>query len=411
MKIKALLPVFALLVVFGMIAPGCLRDKCTSDQTFVRFEPIYLSEAEMRSDLSVEAPHTLQNTGKIYAYGNYLFINEQKEGIHIIDNSNPAEPQPLAFWRIKGNVDVAIRGNILYADQYIDLLSIDLSAIQQPQQVCRQKKVFGLLGYDVYRGYLVDYKRTEETMELECTDNRVGLGWFMEGDVVFTSNESSGGGASLPTGVGGSYARFGLVDQYLYTLDHNSMKTWSVANPSCPSQLDSVYVGWDIETLFPWKNRLFIGSQTGVYIFNNQNPQRPVYETTFWHATGCDPVVCDDKYAYVTVHDDTPCNGNSNVLLVVGIEYLPATAELAQYDMKQPKGLSVRGDKLYLCDDGLKIYDKSNPQDMKLLAHLKGLDTYDVISLDADHLILTGPGYLAQYDVSDPANPREISRL
>lgn len=416
MKIKTLLPVFTFLAAISLLAPGCLRDKCTSKQTFVRFEPVYLAVAEMRADLTVEAPRTLDKTGKIYAYGSFLFINEQKEGIHVIDNSNPANPKNITFWRIKGNVDMAIRNNILYADQYTDLLSIDISNMSNPSQVCRETNVFKLLGYDVYRGFLVDYQRTEETITLDCDDNRAGMGWFMEGDVVFANNggfdASGGSGASLPSGIAGSYARFGVVNDYLYTLDQSSMKTWSVQGGACPVQLDSVYVGWAIETLFPWKDRLFIGSQNAVYVFNNQNPQRPTLETTFWHATGCDPVVCDDKYAYVTVHDDTPCNGNNdNLLLVVGIEHLPATAELARYNMKRPKGLSVRGEKLFLCDDGLKIYDKSNPLEIKLLAHLKGIETYDVISLDANHLILTGPGYLSQYDVSDPANPREISRL
>lgn len=416
MKIKSLLPAIALLIAFGMTASGCLRDKCTSMQTFVRFDPVYKTMAEMRADMAVEAPHALQNTGKIYAYGSYLFINEQKEGIHIINNSNPEAPQNIAFWRIKGNVDMAVRNNILYADQYTDLLSIDISNIDNPTQVCRENNVFGLLGYDVYRGFLVDYVRSEETMELDCNDNRSGQMWFFEGDAVLANADALGGAgganSALPAGIAGSYARFSVVDHYLYTLDQTSMKTWSVQSGACPVQLDSVFVGWAIETLFPWKDRLFIGSQNAVYVFNNQNPQRPSLETTFWHATGCDPVVCDDKYAYITVHDDTPCNGNNdNLLLVVGIEHLPATSELARYNMKRPKGLSVRGDKLYLCDDGLKIYNKSNPLELQQLAHIKGIETYDVISLSANHLLVTGPGFLSQYDVSDPANPREISRL
>ncbi|MFN0217147.1 MAG: LVIVD repeat-containing protein [Saprospiraceae bacterium] len=414
MKFNAILLSTFFGITMATALSGCLRDECSSKRSFVRYDPIYKTVSECRVGISVQAPREMRKPGKIYALGNFLFINEKQEGIHVVDNSNPANPQKIAFWSIPGNVDMAIRNNILYADQYIDLLTIDINDIQNPQVVCRSENAFPLFGFDPYRGILVDYQKTNITEEVDCDQQN---NWFRRDDVLFLegdmANENyNGNSPSIPAGagIGGSYARFTLFDEYLYTVDNNWLRSWSVASP-CASRLDSVLVGWNIETIFPWKNRLFVGSQTGVFIFNNTNPAHPVLETSFSHATGCDPVVCDDKYAYVTIHDGTNCNGTLNQLDVIGIEHLPATALLKTYQMKRPFGLSITPNFLFLCDDGLKIFDKSNPLQVKELSHLKAIEAYDVIALDEQHLLLIGDGGFYQFDVSNPRDPKQISHL
>jgi hypothetical protein len=54
----------------------------------------------------------------------YLFINEYQQGIHIIDNRNPEVPVPVAFLSIPGNTDFDFKGDILYADNYTDLVTM-----------------------------------------------------------------------------------------------------------------------------------------------------------------------------------------------------------------------------------------------------------------------------------------------
>lgn len=408
----------ALLLGGALVWNGCLRDQCDSTRTFVRFDPVYKTGAEIRVAPTVEAPRPLRKPGKMYAIGTYLLINERQEGIHVIDNSNPQNPQNVAFWNIPGNVDMAVRDGYLYADQYVDLLSLDISDLQNPQLVCRLQNQFALHGFDPTRGFLVDYTQTTITEEIPCSDSRFNQPWWRNGDVIMfdagaLENTGAPGSGGLPagTGIAGSYARFGQYQQYLYTVDNFSLKTFTVSNPACPARLDSVWLGWNIETIFPWKDRLFVGAQNGVYILNNTNPQRPVLENTFRHATGCDPVVCDDNYAYVTLHDGTTCNGTINQLDIIDIRYLPTTSLTITYPMKRPKGLSVFGNYLYLCDDGLKIFDKSNPLDLKLQSHIKGIETYDAIALDSDHLLVVGDSGFLQFDVSDPKNPKQISEI
>ena len=414
---------YYLTLAFGLVAllfNACLRDECNSSRTFVRLDPVYKTPVEFRTGILVQGPRALKKPGKIYAFGQYLFINERQEGIHVIDNADPANPRPIAFWAIEGNVDMSIRGQYLYADQYVDLLSIDISDFQNPRLVCRQQDAFQLHGFVPGRGYLVDYTPTTITEEVPCNDDRWNNGWFRREDVIFvadvnaaTSGPQFAGKNNIPaaTGIAGSYARFGLYDRYLYTVDQSMLRTWTLDKPDCPARIDSTYVGWNIETIFPWKDRLFIGSQTGVFIFNNTNPQKPVQEAAFSHATGCDPVVVDGNNAYVTIHDGTTCNGTFNQLDVLDIQNLPWVKEVKTYPMTKPKGLSIAGKYLYLCDDGLKIFDKTQPDALKQLSHVKNLKTYDVIALDDTHLLVVGDSGFLQFDVSDPEHPKQVSLI
>lgn len=414
-----LFPLLALSILFS----GCLRDECTSEQTYIRFDPIYLPFAEARKPVTNEAARPLKKPGKIFSLGNYMFINEFQEGIHVIDNSDPANPVQTNFWSIPGNVDLMIRGNYLYADQYTDLLTIDISDFQNPQEVCRTQNVFPLFGFDLQRGLIIGYTETQVTEKVNCGDVRWNNGWFQEGDVVFVTDQTWGGikNGSLSnttplsgltgTGKAGSFARFGLTDNYLYTVDNFMLRSWTLANPSCPARTDSTWLGWNAETIFPWKDKLFIGSQTGVFIFDNSNPAHPLLQTTFNHATGCDPVVCDDEYAYVTIHSGTTCNGVLNQMDVIDIKNLPAASLLKTFPMTSPKGLAITSDHLFLCDDGLKIFDRNNPVELQQISHLNNFASYDVIAFSDTHLLLIGDNGFYQFDVTDPSNPVQLSLI
>jgi len=421
MKVKLTLLALLAVAAASMLS-GCLRDSCDSTRTYIRFDPVYKTPAEFRVNVQAVAPRPLKNPGKMYVIGNYLLINEIHEGIHVLDNSNPADPKPVVFWNIPGNVDMAVRDHYLYADQYVDLVSIDISDLQNPTVVCRKEGVFQLHGFDPGRGFLVDYVQSTITEEIPCGDSRWTSSWFREGDMIFvnagqldpvssTGPTKTGNGLPSGTGIAGSYSRFGQYDQYLYCVDNFTLRPFSVASPACPVAGQEIPIGWNIETIFPWKNKLFVGSQTGVFIFDASNPARPVQEAAFSHATGCDPVVCDDTNAYVTIHDGTTCQGTFNQLDVIDISSLPFASLRISYPMKKPKGLSVYGKYLYLCDDGLKIFDKTDPLKIQLLSHLPNISTYDVIALDDSHLLVVGDGGFYQYDVSNPSAPKKISQI
>ena len=109
---------------FLMLLSGCYETS-TVDTVVQGYVPIYGSREQSTIELVSSQP--INNPGKIYVYGQFLLVNEVKEGIHIFDNINPATPKPIGFIRILGNIDMAIKDNVLYADHMGDLVALDVS--------------------------------------------------------------------------------------------------------------------------------------------------------------------------------------------------------------------------------------------------------------------------------------------
>lgn len=142
---------------------SCHDDWETTRQNRRRgYRPVYISYEEMRNVQTVAA-QPLNNPGKIYRYGHYIFVNELNKGIHIIDNRNPASPQAISFISIPGNVDMAVKNNVLYADNSTDLVALDISNPQDVKIINRVKDTFPYRQYPPYSGYF------------ECVDPARGM--------------------------------------------------------------------------------------------------------------------------------------------------------------------------------------------------------------------------------------------
>jgi len=107
---------------------GCWVDPYNAghDYTGMGYRPVYGTQ-ESR-EIKFDGPRTLKNPGKIYVYGQYLLVNEKGEGIHVFDNTDPANPVAQGFIRVLGNTDMAIRNDILYADHLGNLVAIQISS-------------------------------------------------------------------------------------------------------------------------------------------------------------------------------------------------------------------------------------------------------------------------------------------
>jgi hypothetical protein len=234
--------------------------------------------------------------------------------------------------------------------------------------------------------------------------------------------ESSGSGSSeTRTGQGGSTARFAIVDQHLYALRGDTYKDYKyiaaelqmfdLMDPAQPIPVGSVSMDFDVETLFAYKNYLFIGGQSGMYIYDNIDPANPQRVSQFVHARGCDPVVVQGDFAYVTLNGVGTCGGAQSVLDVVDIANVAQTKLLKTVPMQAPHGLAVAADRLYVCDGqaGLKTFDIAVPAEPKLLGALDQVNCNDLIHSDG-RVIATGDKGLFQYDMrQDP--PLKLSEL
>ena len=414
-------PAFALLVLMASLS-GC-KDNTFERITYEANVPVYMSFAEFRSSFAITDTVEVVQPGKIYFKDGYLFVNEYGKGIHVIDNNDPANPQKKAFYKILGNVDMAIRGDILYADSFIDLLAIDISDIDNPVEIGRLENVFpeilpeGDLWFpyatiDPSKGVIVEWK--VETITEEVKDGVPGS-WIFRGGVVFMNAETRSDSWTSGAGVAGSMARFMLNEQYLYVIAQPWMlKTVDVTQSSAMNIVDSVNVPRNMETLFRLEDKLFIGTTTGMLIFNLVEPGKPRQISSYDHITACDPVVVDGQYAYVTLRTGNRCANGQNLLEVIDISSITNPYLVKSYPMFNPHGLGIDGDLLFICDGkaGLKIYDKGDPMAIlaNQLAHYPDFDTFDVIPLNGI-LMLIGEGGIYQYDYSDPKNISQISHI
>ena len=411
---------------------SCLKDSCKQTSAYKYFKPVYLNYTQLREAVKSSPAIELKEVGKVYYKDNFIYVNEINKGIHVIDNTNPSSPQNISFINIPGNIDIAMKGNILYADSYIDLVSIDISNPTDVVLVNRVQDVFperiyvnGYMG-DATLGVITDWIERDTIVTQDCNTYKGGCffgnqyeggGIYMSADFASTSALSSSSTATTTTaspgtGIAGSTARFCIYQNYLYTLDNSSMKLFDVSNAANPVQGSIVSIGWNIETIFPYQDKLFIGSTNGVFIYDNSNPSSPTQLSQFVHATSCDPVVVSGNYAYSTLRSGTTCNGFTNQLDVIDISNINSPVLKASYQMTNPYGLGIDSTALFICDatSGLRIFDATDPLNIISTQVITGINPFDVIPVNNDLIVVAEDG-LYQYDYSNTSNLQLLSKI
>lgn len=414
--------VFLLLAVFSF---SSCQDKTYEEVTYKANVPVYMGFDEFRGAVKRTSPHELSNPGKIYFKDNYLFVNEYHEGVHVIDNSNPSSPVNIAFIEIPGNVDIAIRNNVLFADSYIDLVAIDITDASNPVELDRVEDAFPnvlppldysfpVYGLDFAKGVVVGWETRNVTEVVDKNSNvyREMLVFDGLGVPAIGVNEVSIGPSS--TGVSGSMARFTLNNDYMYAVHNNTLKVFNVAATPGITAGGNIELDRQVETIFPYNNKLFLGTTTGMMVYDLSSPAAPTFLSVFTHINSCDPVVVEGNLAYVTLRAGTQCNGFTNQLDVVDISSITNPFLVKSYPMFNPHGLGIDNHILFICDGeaGLKVYDATDPMNihMNQVAHFPDIKTYDVIPYNG-LLMMIGADGLYQYDYSDLQNIVLLSQI
>jgi len=151
---------------------------CNTQQQSIEvdgYKPVYISYQEVNQPISVQSSTGLKNPGKIYYYNSYILVSDNGQGVHIIDNANPANPVLNTFIKIPMNRDIAIKNNYLYVDSYTDLVVIDISDMNNIKEVNRIKNAFPRAATE----NLLPPKDLSANVYYECPDNNKGVvvGW------------------------------------------------------------------------------------------------------------------------------------------------------------------------------------------------------------------------------------------
>ena len=428
---KLVLVFFTGIIMFS----GC-TDSVVETMTYMINEPVFMSEEAFRKSVVVTPePQPISKYGKMCFYEGYIYIAESEKGIHIIDNIDPANPQNVGFIEMIGNADLAIRNGKLYADALIDLVWFDISDPAKPELEGRLENVFSQymplpltdneygidysLCYDEkgIKGLIVGWelKQRIDTINSTVYNERFPyLSYRNDIDYSLPTTyygvaEASYNGKGGSVGLNGSMSRFALYKNYLYTVINNCMSVIDLSGDEPVKAADNIYIGWNVETIFSYKDNMFMGTPTGMVIFSVDNPLQPVYISSVTHVFGCDPVVVENDIAYVTIHSGNNCGQLSNDLIIYDVSDVKTPQLLFTYAMTKPKGLGIDNNILFVCDDGLKVFDATDPRQLMAnrLAHFTDMDGFDVIPFNNVLMMIADDG-LYQYDYSDN---NEISLL
>jgi hypothetical protein len=423
MKAK-IIPILILLFIFSGFFYSC------EDSTYKEYKgyaPVYMSYEELRSGVTEVANVELKNPGKIYFKDNYIFIVEELEGIHVFDNTDPASPVKKTFIKLPGVVDISISGSLLYADNYVDLVVLDLENIDDIHEAGRvidaftytvppSKTDFPTAYVDKEKGVVLKWELRTIKERVEKNPNPYPV--YPDGGNFFTNewykSGTSSGVSGSEIGIGGSMARFGIKDKVLYVIDKNTLKVFDLTNKIYPEKVKDIYPGWNVETMFLKGDQMFLGTTTGMAIFNISDIYSPYMVTFFTHARSCDPVIIDDTLAYITLRTGSNCGGIQNVLDIVSIKDITQPKMVISYFMTDPHGLGKSGNLLFICDGsaGLKVYDASDPKSLlgNLIYTYPDIKAFDVIPI-GKVLVLIGADGLYQYSYSDVKNITLLSSI
>ncbi|MEM9547016.1 MAG: hypothetical protein AAGA77_13630 [Bacteroidota bacterium] len=166
---------FALLILCILFS-GCWDSLVDKPIDVVGMRPIYIN---LGDDLSIEA-RLLDNLTNIVTYQELILAMEDLVGIHIIDNSDPDNPQNQSFIPIFGINDLVVKDDVIIANAGTTFYSIDISdrtkAIlkatsgidaNSPSQNLYPAGYFGLFEcVDEERGIVINW----ELVEMEDSD-------------------------------------------------------------------------------------------------------------------------------------------------------------------------------------------------------------------------------------------------
>jgi hypothetical protein len=405
------------LLSLGLILAHSCKDKCEKTRTYWDYVPKYKPIEDIRNSFEVAGPKSMADPGKIYVYQDYLFVVDEYSGFHVLNNENPSNPEKLSFVQLEACTDLSVKNGIIYANQGPDIVVLNLNGGTDITYQSRMRNAMNTHLYmDGEYPSRYDFEKVVEVVDEDCGSSGGGF----RGGVVFSAEDAmnpsnnAGGGTGGGSGTGGSMARFKIIGDYMFIVGMNEITSVDISNPNNLTEIETIQ-RQGLETIFGVRDNLFIGTTTGMLIYKVNSSGVPEYVSEFTHARGCDPVVVEGDYAYVTLRGTgTNCGEADDELHVLDISDLYNPKLLESYAMEEPYGLGIRDGILAVCDGnaGLKVYNAQDPYTISrnLLTTIEGNTTYDVILME-DFLILTTKQGVFQYDYSDPSNLVLLSKI
>jgi len=399
----------AIFVCNAIIFSSCNKDFSSAELTYTKATAIYGDLNELRELPLIGDIRELINPGKIYVSEDILLIGEEKEGIHIYDNTDPENPTQISFIQIPSNKEFYVEANTIYAESHYDMLKIDITNARSPQLVQRIENAFGSNLLNDKGESVIGFEFEQITEQVEENTSIWNLA-FNDQTVFFDFQRQLIPESAVPSSFAGSSGssigtvnRIAVKDEYIYVISSENI---SVFKDDQNFELKSnSQIGWQMETIYPQGNALFVGTQSSMEILDITNPEQPTHTGWFAHAAACDPVLPVEDIAYVTLRtgDEMQCPGDENALVVVNIANLSNPFQVQEVSMESPYGMTLIGDKLYVGEgeNGLKVFDATDRDNLLEIKHDTSVKAYDIIAhpFRQDQILIASPNGFGQYKI------------
>ena len=230
--------------------------------------------------------------------------------------------------------------------------------------------------------------------------------------LIFTIIGCTKDGASLSSDAGnssnGSLTKFITVGNYLYTVDSKKLNTYDISNPATPIFKTVSDVGFNIETIFPYGDKLFIGSNQNMYIYSIANPEVPTrVSTVTYFVRGRDPIVVKDTVAYSTLR----INGTGGTLSVFNIKNINAPVNVFTTGITNPYGLGIKDSALYVCQgaNGMSVFSIYKPHVPILKKQIANTETFYDVIVDNGMLFCFVKGGVYIYSLTNIFDPAFVA--
>ena len=386
-----------LLLSASVLLFSCITPKGKVSITYTKATAVYGDLDAVRNQPLLIPQQPLENPGKIYVGNDYILVGEKGKGIHIFDNSNMTNPVRLSFFQIPWNKEFFVKDNMLYAESLYDFIKIDISDVYHPELVDREENVFSTpltndKGESIIR---FDYSVATDEFELNSPEakeiEKKGKlhidykGRLIPESSVPTSFANSNNGAGTLNRIAVDFGHvYILMKSKLLVLDNS---------PTALSYINNIDLYKGVETVYTYDNKIYIGSQSGVYIYDASTPENPSKISRVDHAPACDPVLPYGTKAYLTLRsvENQGCNyEGKNTLYVIDMSDENGPVVVQSIKINTPYGMAIINNYLFVGqgENGFTVFDISSDDDIVEVAKVPGLVVFDIMQHPANPNIL-----------------------
>ncbi len=114
------------LFCFSSLVSSCYNPGATPKPVSA-YKPVLINKKDLVNSVMLLPASVPNNPGKYLLNGNHLYMVELYKGVHVFDNSHPSTPINSGFINVPGIQTISIKNNVLYVDNAIDIVAIDIT--------------------------------------------------------------------------------------------------------------------------------------------------------------------------------------------------------------------------------------------------------------------------------------------